>query len=58
LLDVEQVAYEQFMLIAAKTLADHTTKGRPIQTDELALDRLEPTTGCTSKLHRGTLDPH
>jgi hypothetical protein len=58
LFDVEELANEELVLIAAKTLADHTAERGPVDAGELALDGLEPAAGCASELHSGALNQH
>jgi hypothetical protein len=58
LADVEELADEEFVLISAKTLADHTAEVGTILFHEFAFHGLKPTASSTGELHRGAFHPH
>ena len=46
------------MLIAAESLADHSTEVRPTNELKMVRNRLNPTFSSTGELHRGNTHPH
>lgn len=56
--DVEELAKEQLMLVAAEALTDQSTESRPIGCFNTMRNGLKPAIGEDGELHRSDVHPH